>query len=512
MFRRILPAAALVCAVFATPAHATDYDWTPAGRFSQARISVASTVLKDGRVLLAGGYDPVAQQDVATVDIYDPRTNTWAAGPPLREPRRVASAVTLADGRVLVIGGEEQADQRKTEIFDPTAGTWTPAANTIAEHAGISSFVLDDGRVLFLGAGNYSSQWPGGEIFDPATGTWKLTADPHEVGGAGQAVVRLRDGRFLVVGNKSVWADPISYDEPRAEIYDVASDTWTVVARPAYSGEGSGAALLPDGRVLVAGGRPGGAAGVMIDATAHRGSEIFDPATGTWSPTGDLLRPRSSGSEFVTLPDGRIAGVGGSSATIVGPFGQRRFGEISYEATAEVYDVASGSWQPLPSMTQAHAGAITKMLADGSMLVAGGVTGPNTSLTTAAERLVPRPVVPAAPEPPVVVAPKPTVPTRLKAGTLRLLALPKHLKPSRTGTLTVKVRCSTGGATCADRLVLRGRGRVLAQRDVSVKAGKTLTVRVKLSAAGRRSLRNRTTRVTVSLRQQGTKVNVSVRG
>jgi hypothetical protein len=144
--------------------------------------------------------------------------------------------------------------------------------------------------VLFLGAGHYSSQWPGGEIFDPASGKWKLTANPHEVGGAGQAVVRLRDGRFLVVGNKSVWADPISYDEPRAEIYDVASDTWTVVSRPAYSGEGSGAALLPDGRVLVAGGRPGGAAGVMIDATAHRGSEIFDPATGTWSSTGDLLR------------------------------------------------------------------------------------------------------------------------------------------------------------------------------------------------------------------------------
>jgi hypothetical protein len=132
------------------------------------------------------------------------------------------------------------------------------------------------------------------------------------VGGAGQAVVRLRDGRFLVVGNKSIWSDPIYYDEPRAEIYDGVSDTWTVVARPAYNGEGSGAALLPDGRVLVAGGRPGGAAGVMIDANAHRGVEMFDPATGIWSPTGDPLRPRAYSSQFVTLPDGRIAAVGGS--------------------------------------------------------------------------------------------------------------------------------------------------------------------------------------------------------
>lgn len=512
MLRWILPAGTLACAMFAAPAYATDYDWTPAGQLSQARVSVASTVLEDGRVLVAGGYDPVAQQDVATVDLYDPGTNTWAPGPPLLEPRRVASAATLPDGRVLVVGGEDLGDQRKTEIFDPAAGRWTRAADTFAEHAGISSFVLDDGRVLFLGAGNSSSEWPGGEIFDPATGTWKLTADPHEVGGAGQAVVRLRDGRFLVVGGKTVWSNPIYYDEPRAEIYDVVSDTWTVVARPAYSGEGSHAALLPDGRVLVAGGRPGGAAGVMIDADAHRGSEIFDPATGTWSLTGDLLRPRAYSSKFVTLPDGRIAAVGGAWATIVGPFGQRRAGELFYEATAEVYDVASGTWQPLPSMAQAHAGAVTKRLTDGSILVAGGVTGPNTSLTTVAERLVPRPVAPAAPTPPVTIAPKPTVLTRPKAGTLRFLAPPKHLKPSRTGTLTFKVRCSTGGATCTDRLVLRGRGRVLAQRDVSVKAGKTLSVRLKLSAAGRRSLRNRTARVTISLRRQGTKVNVSVRG
>jgi hypothetical protein len=264
--------------------------------------------------------------------------------------------------------------------------------------------------------------------------------------------------------------------------------------------------------VLVAGGRPGGAAGVMIDATAHRGSEIFDPATGNWSLTGDLLRPRASGSDFATLPDGRIAAVGGSWATIVGPFGQRRLGQVSYEATAEAYDVESGTWQPLPSMAQPHAGAVTKTLVDGSMLVAGGATGPgNTVLTTAAERLVPRPATPAAPAPPVIVAPNPAVPTRPKAGTLRLLALPKRLKPSRSGTLTVKLRC-TGASRCVDRLVLRGRGRVLAQRAVSVRPGKTLRVRVKLSTAARRALRDRTTRVTVSLRQQGTKVNVSVRG
>src|SRR4051794_29332526 len=119
MFRWSLPAAALVCAVFAAPAHATDFDWSPAGQLSEPRTGAASAVLSDGRVLLAGGWQLPAQKDVATVDIYDPRTQSWAAGPPLPEPRRNASAVTLRDGRVLVLGGEAEEDQRIAEIFDP---------------------------------------------------------------------------------------------------------------------------------------------------------------------------------------------------------------------------------------------------------------------------------------------------------------------------------------------------------------------------------------------------------
>ena len=64
----------------------------------------------------------------------------------------------------------------------------------------------------------------------------------------------------------------------------------------------------------------------------------------------------------------------------------------------------------------------------------------------------------------------------------------------------IKVRCSGSGEACTDRLVLRGRGnRLLAQRAVSVEPGKTISVQVQLSAAARRALRHRTTRVTVTL-------------
>ncbi len=216
---------------------------------------MASAVLGDGRVLLAGGWLTKSEQDVATVDIYDPRIYAWVDAPPLAEPRRSPSAVTLRDGRVLVVGGEDQADQKTAEIFDPVANTWKPAASSTAPHVAAPGFVLGDGRVLFFGGDYYWSSWPAGEIYDPATDSWSLTAAPHKVGGAGQAVVRLRDGRLFAVGTEFM----NDGTEPAAEIYDAASNTWTIVAPPQRVGQGAGAALLPDGRVLVAGGRPGAA-------------------------------------------------------------------------------------------------------------------------------------------------------------------------------------------------------------------------------------------------------------
>ena len=189
--------------------------------------------------------------------------------------------------------------------------------------------------------------------------------------------------------------------------------------------------------------------------------------------------------------------------------GRRQFADIYSEATAEVYDAAAGTWRAVPPSPTARIGHIAQPLTDGSMLVVGGVSGPDGAATAVADRLVPVPATPPGPPSAVV---QPPAPKPLKAGTIRFAKPPKRLKPTRTGTLTLKLSCSKGGAACTDRLVLRGRGRVLAQRDVSVAPGKTASVRVKLGAAARRALRDRTTRVTVTLKRQGTKVTVSVRG
>jgi hypothetical protein len=313
---------------------------------------------------------------------------------------------------------------------------------------------------------------------------------------------------LLVVGSKRVWSSP-DLTLPAAEIYDATRDAWTPVTPPQHARESAGGALLPDGRVLIAGGRPGGPPGLPFVATAHPHTEIFDPATGSWSPAGDLQRPRSAGFTLTTLADGRVVALGGSWATIVTDpvTGRRQFGQIFYEATAEVFDAASATWRAIAPSPHPRTGHAADPLADGSLLVVGGVSGPDGLATASAQRLVP---VPAAPAP--AVAPPPPAPAVRRAGTARLVKPARRLKPTRTGTLTITVRCATGGAACEDRLVLRGRGRVLARRGVSVPAGRTAGVRVQLSRVARRALRNRTTRVTVTLERQGTRLTVTVKG
>ena len=144
MLRRILPTAALLCAVLASPTYAADFAWKGAGSLAAPRTGAASAVLNDGRVLLVGGRSLAPAKDTPVVDVYDPTTQSWADATQLPEPRSGASAVTLRDGRVLVLGGSDEALQHRAELFAPSTGTWTRAADSIAPHVAAPGFVLDD--------------------------------------------------------------------------------------------------------------------------------------------------------------------------------------------------------------------------------------------------------------------------------------------------------------------------------------------------------------------------------
>lgn len=132
------------------------------------------------------------------------------------------------------------------------------------------------------------------------------------------------------------------------------------------------AVRLATGRVLVCGG-----ADSAGNVTA--GCELYDPATNTFSPTGAMTAPRV-GHGATLLADGRVLVTGGL-ATYVDPINSFVAVMNSAQATGEVYDPATGSWTAVPgSMVHKRSGHTQTLLADGRVLIVGGIRGGTTSL------------------------------------------------------------------------------------------------------------------------------------
>lgn len=118
------------------------------------RYMAASAVLGDGRIMVIGGYDrpwtaEASPTPLASAVIYDPGSGTWSSVEPMKVPRARHAAVTLADGRVAVLGGVHTRPTASVEVFDPAAGTWTgggemalPRYDHMAETDGYSIFVM----------------------------------------------------------------------------------------------------------------------------------------------------------------------------------------------------------------------------------------------------------------------------------------------------------------------------------------------------------------------------------
>jgi hypothetical protein len=228
--------------------------WTATGNMLESRHDHTATLLPDGRVLVAGGLASFATDGVlASAEVYDPGTGTWTATASMTGTRHGHAASLLADGRVLLAGGHRDrgaphpAVVATTEIFDPATGSWAAPREMPRPHAtdSLTATLLLDGRVLFVGSS--------AQLYDPMTASWAATS-PMERGRFGHTATLLRDGRVLVAGlGFPLWAD--------AELYDPETDAWTRTSDMNERRAWFAAGLLPDGRVLVAGSGDGAYAG-----------------------------------------------------------------------------------------------------------------------------------------------------------------------------------------------------------------------------------------------------------
>jgi hypothetical protein len=205
----------------------------------------AMLVLRDGKVFVLGGHGRTA--------LYDPTRRSWTAGGIMVTARSGFDTVLLADGKVLIVGGNISDDHSvaSAELYDPVSGSWTATGSMLDARSTMTATLLPDGRVLVVGAFTTFRRdvVPArGELYDPASGTWSPTADlvtPRFQ----HTATRLTDGRVLVAGGSTGAGDPLT----AAELYDPVGGTWTATAGMVRPHEGDTATLLADGRVLVTG-------------------------------------------------------------------------------------------------------------------------------------------------------------------------------------------------------------------------------------------------------------------
>ena len=364
----------LVC-LLASATNVQAQGWSATGPLGVKRDGGhTSTLLKNGKVLSAGGSQvPTSGRITGSAELYDPTTGQWHATGGLTNARLSHIAVRLTDGRVLVAGGSTNDRYypflASAEIYDPETGAWSPAGSLGVRRFFPSATLLADGRVLVtggsgdvgeVGAGSRFRPVNSAELYDPVTNTWSPTGDMISAR-YGHTSTLLPNGKVLVAGGLESFE--INHPALRsAELYDPATGIWTSTGDLITARGGSTATLLPNNKVLVAGG-----AGVYShDGFDLESAELYDTITGQWSATGSLLAARGNHTATL-LPNGTVLVAAGFAW---GPIG-----------SAELYDPATESWSVAPNLNTARSSHTATFLANGKLLVAGGYpAGSSTEL------------------------------------------------------------------------------------------------------------------------------------
>lgn len=273
--------------------------------------------LSDGRLLVAGGtvsFTPLTGSELAFV--FDPFGEQWMQIDDMAGGRWYPTCLTLRDGRVITMAGLSDVpsiDNANIEVFDPFSNSaWQLLGNKSLPYYPLLH-LLPGGKVFMAGPK------PQTESYDPATNTWTPVDTTNFPGRYEACSVALPPSlnRVMLIGGHTGSSQPTN----TAEIIDLSSPSpqWTMTSHMGFPRMNHNAVLLPNGKVLVIGGR----SDFDASPTPVLTPEIYDPASATWVTVAPHLIPRRYHSTAVLLPDGRVLSAGGD-----------------YEPSGEIYSPA----------------------------------------------------------------------------------------------------------------------------------------------------------------------------
>ena len=324
--------------------------FTPTGSMQVPRTGHTATLLVSGQVLVAGGHD-------ASAELYNPASTAFSPTGSMEIARYGHTATLLSDttepnyGKVLVAGGSDVS----AELYDPTAGSFVTTGAMKIARLGHTATLLgnvalrDHGKVLMVGGGTASA-----ELYDPAAETFSPTGS-MSIARSGHTATLLLDGRVLIAGGGPN-SDAAS---ATAELYDPRSNAFAATGSMTVARTGHTATRLPNGTVLVTG--------------AEGTADLYDPATETFTRIGPW--PGAYSRTASLLNNGSVLIAGGFVLRAVSYFvppGCRAGFFNSSIATAELFASGDESFAATGPLLGARDGHTATVLADGTVLMAGG--------------------------------------------------------------------------------------------------------------------------------------------
>ncbi len=340
---------------------------------------------------VSDGTGTVGTHAVESVIVSCSITGTFSATGGLDTARAWHTATLLPDGKVLVTGGftgylSSGVSVPSAEVYDPASAAFTITGNLATARYAHTATLLPSGKVLVVGGklgGGFDAGTPirSAELYDPATGAFTATGDLVQARDAHTSTL-LPNGKVLIAGGFAGGVDGIR----SAELYDPTTGTFTATGSLAQARYDHAATRLPNGKVLITGG---------IALTRVTTAELYDPDAGTFTPAGS-----EAGFDTATLlPDGNVLLVGLSGAELYdgatgafiatgSPGTARQFhtGTLLANArvliaggtspgllaSAELYDPAAGAFAPTDGLHTGRYAHTATLLPGGDVLVAGG--------------------------------------------------------------------------------------------------------------------------------------------
>lgn len=335
--------------------------FSPTAASTYALFCAGHTSMADGRVFIAGGH--IADYTgYAHAQIYDPFKNTMTQVPDMNEGRWYPTTTVLANGDILVVSGDvnsNTATDTLPQVYQVASNTWRNLSSAQLMQALYPvMFVAPNGKVIYAGPEPLTRY-----LDTTGTGAWTNIGNRKFTGWRDYGPAVMYDsGKILEAGG----SDPPT---ATAETVDLTAATpaWALTGSMHFARRQNNAVVLPDGKVFIVGGSSG--SGFDDSTNPVLPTEMWDPATGQFTVMPSIAVYRGYHSTAILLPDGRVlsagGNVGGTNAQIYSPpylFNGARptiasaptsvgYGQNVFVGTPDAASISNIAWIRAPSTT-----------------------------------------------------------------------------------------------------------------------------------------------------------------